>query len=91
MDTLGYTAAIFATGSFVPQVIKTWRTRSAEDLSYLMLITHIIGMVLWLIYGAMLGATPIVVANTIAVLLDVALVALKMGTTDRVPRPERPS
>ena len=90
MDVLGYTAAIFATGSFVPQVIKTWRTRSAEDLSYVMLVTHIIGMLLWLVYGFMLGATPIVVANTIAVLLDVALVALKTGALDGAPRREQP-
>lgn len=82
MDALGYTAAVFATGSFVPQVIKTWRTRSAEDLSYLMLVTHIIGMLLWLVYGLMIHATPIVAANTIAVLLDVALVALKMRAPD---------
>jgi MtN3 and saliva related transmembrane protein len=82
VDALGYTAAVFATGSFVPQVIKTWRTRSAEDLSYLMLVTHIIGMLLWLVYGVMIGATPIVAANTIAVLLDVALVALKMRAPD---------
>jgi MtN3 and saliva related transmembrane protein len=50
MDALGYIAALFATGSFVPQVIKTWRTRSAEDLSFLMLLTHVIGMLLWLAY-----------------------------------------
>ena len=64
MDALGYTAAILATGAFVPQVVKTWRTRSAEDLSFLMLFLHIAGMLLWLAYGVMLGATPIVVANT---------------------------
>jgi MtN3 and saliva related transmembrane protein len=78
VDALGYVAAVFATGSFVPQVIKTWQTRSAEDLSYLMLVTHIIGMLLWLAYGVMIGATPVVVANTVAVLLDVALIVLKM-------------
>ena len=78
MDALGYTAAILATGAFVPQVIKTWRTRSAEDLSFLMLFLHIAGMLLWLAYGVMLGATPIVVANAVAVLLDVALVVLKL-------------
>lgn len=82
MDALGYTAAIFATGSFVPQVLKTWRTRSAEDLSYVMLVTHIIGMVLWLVYGVMIQSTPVVAANTVAVLLDVALIVLKMRSPD---------
>ena len=59
MDALGYVAALFATGSFIPQVVKTWRTRSAEDLSFLMLFLHIAGMGLWLTYGVMLGAAPI--------------------------------
>jgi MtN3 and saliva related transmembrane protein len=90
VDALGYTAAVFATGSFVPQVFKTWRTRSAEDLSYAMLVTHIIGMLLWLAYGLMINATPIVVANTIAVLLDVALIALKMRAPDGSFGPEHP-
>ena len=77
MDALGYLAAIFATGSFIPQVVKTWRTRSAEDISFLLLFLHITGMVLWGTYGFLLGAAPIVVANAIAILLDVALIVLK--------------
>ena len=86
VDALGYVAAVFATGSFVPQVWKTWRTRSAEDLSFLMLATHIVGMMLWLAYGVMIGAAPIVAANTVAVLLDVALIVLKI----RHPLPRNP-
>ena len=78
MDALGYTAAIFATGSFVPQVVKTWHTRSAEDLSWLMLWTHIVGLSLWLAYGIALRATPIIVANAVGVLLDVVLIVLKL-------------
>jgi MtN3 and saliva related transmembrane protein len=80
MDALGYVAALFATGSFVPQVIKTWRTRSAEDLSMVMLLCHIIGMVLWLSYGVMIGSAPVVIANIVAVLLDVVLLSLKLRT-----------
>ncbi len=78
MDVLGYIAALFATGSFIPQVWKTWRTRSAEDLSFFMLFLHITGMVLWGTYGFLLGAVPIVVANAVAILLDVALIVLKV-------------
>lgn len=85
MDSLGYVAAIFATGSFVPQVLKTWRTRSAEDLSWLMLFTHVVGLSLWLAYGVALRAAPIIVANAIGVLLDVILIVLKLRSPD--PRP----
>ena len=83
MDALGYIAALFATGSFVPQVIKTWRTQSAEDLSFLMLLTHVVGMLLWLAYGLMIGAAPVVVANMVAVLLDAILIGLKLRTEPR--------
>lgn len=85
MDALGYIAALFATGSFIPQVWKTWRTRSAEDLSYLMLFLHITGMALWGTYGFLLGAAPIVVANAVAILLDVALIVMKLRTSADAP------
>lgn len=85
MDALGYVAALFATGAFIPQVVKTWRTRSAEDLSFLMLFLHIAGMVLWLTYGVMLGSAPIVAANAVAILLDVALIILKWRSPSASP------
>jgi MtN3 and saliva related transmembrane protein len=78
VDALGYVAAVFATGSFIPQVAKTWRTKSAEDLSWLMLATHILGLSLWLAYGVTVGAAPIIIANAVGVLLDVILIALKL-------------
>lgn len=87
MDALGYVAALFATGSFLPQVVKTWRTRSAEDLSFLMLFLHIVGMALWFAYGWGLGAAPIIVANGIAILLDVALIVLKLRAPAADPMP----
>ena len=82
MDALGYTAAFFATGSFIPQVLKTWRTRSAEDLSWLMLATHVLGLTLWLLYGIALRSSPIIAANAIGVALDILLIALKLRTPD---------
>lgn len=82
VDTPGYVAAIFATGSFLPQVVKTWRTRSAEDLSWLMLVTHIVGLRLWLAYGIALRAAPIIAANAIGVLLDVVLILIKLRVAD---------
>jgi MtN3 and saliva related transmembrane protein len=82
VDALGYIAALFATGSFIPQVAKTWRTRSAEDLSWLMLVTHVVGLSLWLAYGVALRAAPIIIANTIGVLLDLALIVLKLRAAD---------
>jgi MtN3 and saliva related transmembrane protein len=90
MDALGYVAAVFATGSFVPQVLKTWRTRSAADLSLVMLVLHIIGMTLWLTYGVMIGATPVVAANVVAILLDIVLLRLKLSGPATSARDSQP-
>jgi len=86
MDALGYVAAIFATGSFIPQVAKTWRTRSAEDLSWIMLATHVLGLTLWLAYGVALRAAPIIIANAVGVLLDIVLIILKARRPSTVAR-----
>ncbi len=50
-DTLGLIAGGLTTISFLPQVIKTWRSRSAKDLSFRMFGIFSVGVLLWLIYG----------------------------------------
>lgn len=77
MDSVAYIAAVMTTAAFAPQIVKTWRTRSAEDLSILMLLIHVTGVALWLVYGVTIASTPIVVANAAAIALDGVLIALK--------------
>ena len=77
-DVIGIAAGSFTTISLVPQVIKTWRARSAKDLSLSMLLVFIAGVALWVTYGLMLGAMPIIAANGFTLALLLALLALKV-------------
>ncbi len=64
-NLLGLAAGTLTTAAFVPQVIKTWRTRSTHDISLGMFALFNAGLVLWLLYGVQIGSAPIVIANTI--------------------------
>ena len=78
ISILGFIAGILTTLSFVPQVHKAWRTRRCEDLSYGMLLTFGLGVALWLIYGLLVGAAPIIVANAVTLALIVILLVMKL-------------
>ncbi len=77
ISILGFIAGALTTLSFVPQVHKAWRTRRCEDLSYGMLLTFGLGVVSWLVYGLLLRAAPIIVANAVTLTLIVALLIMK--------------
>lgn len=86
IDLVGYAAAALTTLSWVPQLQRTWRTRSAADLSFGMLATFTSGVALWLLYGLAVGSSPVVVANGVTLVLALALVALKVGFDRRARR-----
>lgn len=77
-DIVGYIAAVFSTCALIPQVIKTLRTRSTGDISFLTFIAICTGGFLWLVYGIMLSSWPIIVANTIGFLLSFTVLLLKI-------------
>ena len=76
-EILGLIAATITTASFVPQVYKTWKSKSAESLSLTMYITFFIGIVLWLIYGIHLNSLPMILANSITAVLALMLIIFK--------------
>jgi MtN3 and saliva related transmembrane protein len=78
IDAIGYGAAALTTFAFVPQVVKSWRTRSTGDLSSTMLVVFTLGIALWLIYGVAVGSRPVVLANGVTLVLSAILVALKL-------------
>lgn len=82
---LGYVAGFFTTAAFLPQVIKAWRTRSTDDLSFWMLSGFSCGVGLWIVYGFMLGEPPIVLFNAITLFLAMTLLWLKISNT-KLPR-----
>ncbi|PZU96789.1 MAG: hypothetical protein DCE90_09100 [Pseudanabaena sp.] len=77
-NILGFVAAFLTTTAFLPQVLKVWRSRSTRDISLPMLITFISGVTLWLIYGVMVKAAPIIIANAITLILNLLILRFKI-------------
>ena len=77
-DLVGYAAAILTTVAFVPQALKSWRTRDLSGVSLTMYGLFTVGVALWLAYGIILGAWPIIVANVITLALAGMVLALKI-------------
>ena len=81
-ELLGYVAAVCTTVAFVPQVIKTYKTKSAGNLSLGMFLFFTCGIILWLIYGIMINEFPIIVANLVTLVLAVVLIYFKLRYKD---------
>jgi len=75
---IGLMAAICTTGSFLPQVLRAWRTRSTRDVSAWMFALLVTGNTLWLLYGALIGDLPLVIANLVTLGLVSTILALKL-------------
>jgi len=83
-DLVGTLAGTLTTVSFVPQVIKIWRSRSASDISFGMFMLFSLGVLLWLLYGTAIHSLPIVLSNAITLSLSVSIIAMKIRF-DRTP------
>ncbi|MEM7811858.1 MAG: SemiSWEET transporter [Planctomycetota bacterium] len=73
MDSLTYLglfAATLTTGAFVPQIVKNWRTKTTEDLSWGTFLTLTTGIALWLVYGVMRADPAMIFANVTALALN---------------------
>lgn len=68
-DLMGYLAATLTTLSFVPQAYKVHKTRHTRDLSLGMFSLFSLGVASWLVYGILIGAWPVIVANAVTLLL----------------------
>ena len=77
-ELVGYAAAFLTTCSFVPQAWLTFRTRDVRGISLGMYSVFTAGVALWLLYGVLLGAWPVVLANAITLLLAAAILAMKL-------------
>lgn len=77
-DLIGYTAAALTTIAFVPQAWLTWKTRRAEGVSLGMYLIFTIGVAGWLVYGILLGAWPVVAANTVTLALALFILGMKL-------------
>ncbi|MGF1671913.1 MAG: SemiSWEET transporter [Balneolaceae bacterium] len=79
---IGLIAAACTTIAFVPQVLKTWKSKTAKDLSLGTFSLFTTGIVLWLVYGFLIMDLPIIAANAVTLLLVAAILFFKL-TFDR--------
>ncbi|MDP3810621.1 MAG: SemiSWEET transporter [Hydrogenophaga sp.] len=77
-EFIGFCAAFLTTASFVPQAWLTFKTRDVSGISLCMYSAFTLGVALWLVYGLSLGAWPVVVANTITLVLALSILVMKL-------------
>jgi MtN3 and saliva related transmembrane protein len=77
-ELVGYCAAFLTTLSFVPQAWLTFRTRDVRGISLGMYSVFTIGVALWLLYGLLMGAWPIVLANAVTLALASVILGMKV-------------
>lgn len=77
-ELLGYAAAAMTTAAFIPQVVKTWRSRHARDISLGMYVLFCTGIACWLAYGLVIGAAPVVAANAVTLVLALCVLGMKL-------------
>ena len=77
-EIIGYLATAVGTCLLMPQVYKTYRTRSVEDLSWGTIILYFLNCSLWLMYGLLIASIPLTLCNSIALVVSVVQIVLKI-------------
>ncbi|MEE9454363.1 MAG: PQ-loop domain-containing transporter [Paracoccaceae bacterium] len=77
-DYIGYIAAILGTIAWIPQVVHTWKTKETKSLSLWTNLLILITVALWLVYGLITLALPLILANIAAVIMVGAIVLAKL-------------
>ncbi len=85
-DALGFLAGALTTIAFVPQALKIYTTKSGRDVSARMFLIFSAGVILWLIYGVMIGSLPMILANIVTLILSGTIIVLKIRYGRSSPR-----
>ena len=75
---IGFFAGFCTTIAFIPQALKVWKTKSTKDISLLMFLIFTTGVISWLFYGILISDFPIIVANSITLLLSIFILFYKI-------------
>ena len=75
---LGLVAGTLTTLSFLPQLLKAWKSRSTHDISIGMFSLLAVGITLWIVYGVVTSDLPVIVANVVSLVLVGLILALKL-------------
>lgn len=78
IDIVGSLAACLTTLSFLPQAWLSFKTRDVSGVSLGMYSVFTLGVALWLVYGVLLRAWPIVIANVVTLALALAILGMKL-------------
>jgi len=78
IEILGLVAGTITSITFLPQVIKIWQTRSAKDLSIMMLLLLMLGVILWLIYGLVIMSAAIIYTNSMVLTMSLIMLYFKL-------------
>jgi len=79
---IGLLAGAITSAAVIPQVVRTYRTRHARDISIWQPVLLDIGMLLWLIYGILLRDKPLILANAFSIICNTLLIAMKIYFKD---------
>jgi MtN3 and saliva related transmembrane protein len=75
---IGLLAGTLTTASFFPQLYQAWKSRSTKDISLVMYLAFCSGILLWLIYGLMIGSLPVILANAVTLVFTIMILILKL-------------
>ena len=77
-EIVGLTAAFLTTSAFIPQVYKIYKEKNADGISLTMYIILLIGVILWFVYGILIGSLSIIIANGVTALLQLSIIIFKL-------------
>ena len=78
IEWIGMIAGTLTTISFLPQVLKIWRTRDVKSISILMYLLFSFGVFLWILYGIAMNSLPLIIFNLITFFLAICVLGLKI-------------
>ena len=91
IDGIGYAAATMTTISFLPQLIRVVKLKSARDISLGMFLIFSTGTLGWLIYGVLSHSKPVWIANAVTLVLSISILALKLKYDEQATHPVQPA
>ena len=77
-EIVGLSAAFLTTSAFIPQVYKIYKEKNADGISLTMYIILFTGVILWFIYGILIGSLSIIIANGVTALLQLCIIIFKL-------------
>jgi MtN3 and saliva related transmembrane protein len=77
-ESIGIIAAILTTSAFIPQVYKIYKEKKAQGVSLTMYLIMFVGVLLWLVYGVLIGSIAIIIANSVTAILQLFIIIFKL-------------